>query len=197
MLQCYAQYVLNLTLTKALWKLVWEKLLPCLIILLHLLLKYKRDVREGNTKGLVHGGREIFYGNGEKRLQRADIWGPEESVSRNSGTSHFSNAAGRGWSICNLFNLLVIFITHSIKCKFRFLFNRFCLSTACFHSFVLKISVGYVMEVLPCKHSVFLTVPPSWYSGDLPRAVSWSKLLFARSVYCNSKVIIGDDIDRI
>lgn len=35
--------------------------------------KIQRDVREGNTKGLVHGGREIFYGNGEKRLQRADI----------------------------------------------------------------------------------------------------------------------------
>ena len=39
----------------------------------HCLLQYTRDVREGNTKGLVHGGREIFYGSGEKRLQRADI----------------------------------------------------------------------------------------------------------------------------
>lgn len=44
----------------------------------HYLLQYKRDVREGNTKGLVHGGREIFYGSGEKRLQRADIRGPKE-----------------------------------------------------------------------------------------------------------------------
>jgi len=44
----------------------------------HYLVQYKREVREGNTKGLVHGGREIFYGSGEKRLQRADIRGPEE-----------------------------------------------------------------------------------------------------------------------
>lgn len=44
----------------------------------HYLLQYKRDVREGKTKGLVHGGREIFYGSGEKRLQRTDIRGPEE-----------------------------------------------------------------------------------------------------------------------
>ena len=132
--------------------------LPSSFILLHCLLKYKRYVREGNTKGLVHGGREIFYGNGEKRLQRADIRGPEESFSRNSGTSHFSNAASTGWSISDLFNLLVIFYYRFYRCKFSFSFRRFCLSTTCFHSFIISVGCTW-LEVLPCKHSVFVSMP--------------------------------------
>lgn len=86
-----------------------------------LTLKHTRDVIEGNTKGLVHGGHYNFYGSGEKRPQRADIWGPQKSISRDSGTSHLSNATNRGtvlsfvisvssflWRICRYSQLLFV-----------------------------------------------------------------------------------------
>lgn len=55
-----------------------------------------KHVVKGTTQSFVHGGREIFYGSGEKRLQRANIRGPKKSISRDSGTSYLSNAAIRG-----------------------------------------------------------------------------------------------------
>ena len=91
--QCYAQYVSNLTLSEAFCEVRDTSFLT---FTLSTTFTPKRDVREGNTKGLVHGGRENFYGSGEKRPQGANTCGPQKSISRDSGTSHFSNAASWG-----------------------------------------------------------------------------------------------------